>query len=121
MSWSYSGDPKTSDLDAVRVTIGDTDSDSPILSDEEINFALFNETKVLPAAIKCCEFIIAKTAPEVDYKIGPETISGSQRITNYNNLLRALRKSKELNYAVPSADVSEDRLFEIGMFDCKRI
>lgn len=40
MSFSYSGDPSASELDAARFLIGDTDSESPIMQDEEIQYII---------------------------------------------------------------------------------
>jgi hypothetical protein len=121
MSWTYGADPANSPLDAVRLTLGDTNADIPLLMDEEINFALTTKKEVIPAAIQCCEYLISKYASDVDYKLGPESVKGSQRIDNFIKLLKELKKSLMLNSAVPLADVSEDRLFEVGMMDCRRL
>lgn len=40
MAWSYSGDPRSSDRDAVRFAIQDTDTSLQMLTDEEIDFLL---------------------------------------------------------------------------------
>lgn len=40
MSFSYSGDPSSSSLDAARFLLGDTDSSNPIMQDEEIQYIL---------------------------------------------------------------------------------
>lgn len=40
MSFTYSGDPNKSDLDAARFLIGDTDKNSPIMQDEEIKYII---------------------------------------------------------------------------------
>ena len=40
MSFSYSGDPSASDLDAARFLIGDTDVTTPIMQDEEIQYII---------------------------------------------------------------------------------
>lgn len=40
MSFSYSGDPSASDLDAARFLIGDTDVTAPIMQDEEIQYII---------------------------------------------------------------------------------
>lgn len=40
MSFSYSGDPSKSALDAARFLIGDTNKDAPIMQDEEIQYIL---------------------------------------------------------------------------------
>ena len=40
MSWTYSGDPSSSELDECRFLISDTDEASPILQDEEIKYII---------------------------------------------------------------------------------
>ena len=40
MSFSYSGDPSKSPVDAARFLLGDTNSDEPILYDEEIKYLI---------------------------------------------------------------------------------
>jgi hypothetical protein len=40
MAWTYSGNPGSSDRDSVRFRIGDTDINSQLLSDEEIDYLL---------------------------------------------------------------------------------
>ena len=40
MSWSYSGDPATSDKDEVRFYLQDTDAGFPLLTDEEIQWLI---------------------------------------------------------------------------------
>lgn len=40
MSFSYSGDPKSSEVDAMRFLIGDTDANQPIMQDEEIQYII---------------------------------------------------------------------------------
>lgn len=40
MTFTYSGDPSNSDLDAARFLIGDTDKEAPIMQDEEIMYII---------------------------------------------------------------------------------
>lgn len=40
MSFSYSGDPSNSEVDEARFLIGDTNKDSPIMQDEEIQYII---------------------------------------------------------------------------------
>lgn len=40
MSFSYSGDPSASSLDAMRFLIGDTDKNAPVMQDEEIQYII---------------------------------------------------------------------------------
>lgn len=47
MTWTYSGNPSSSDLDAVRFRLGDTDSARPLLSNEEITYLLSSTSNVV--------------------------------------------------------------------------
>lgn len=40
MTWTYSGNPASSEKDAVRFLIGDTDTSDQLLSDAEINYVI---------------------------------------------------------------------------------
>jgi hypothetical protein len=40
VTWTYSGDPSTSDKDAVRFDLQDTDASTPLMTDEEIAYLL---------------------------------------------------------------------------------
>lgn len=62
-TWSYSGDPNSSDLDKIRFLIGDTDPQSQRLNNAEITEALQDEPRVEFAAANCCESIAAKIRP----------------------------------------------------------
>lgn len=125
MAWSYSGDPKASDLDKVRFTIGDTDEQAPLLSDEEIQYLLeIVGDDTLKASIKAVNRIIAKLAREVDYSIGPESVKVSQRLKNYRALLRELKNDLSSLFSGPvwTGSTEEDPLrpiFDVGMHDNK--
>lgn len=70
MTWTYSGDPASSDRDAVRFEIPDTDTDNQLVLDEEINYALTVESGPLGAAAHCCEVLARKFAAKADTVIG---------------------------------------------------
>jgi uncharacterized protein (DUF39 family) len=40
VSWTYSGDPTSSDRDELRFLVQDTDSDLPLLQDEELDYLI---------------------------------------------------------------------------------
>lgn len=92
MTWTYSGNPAHSDKDAVRFEIGDTNKDDQLLSDEEIEFALSAETDTYRAAARCCEFLARKFAREADYRLGPMSVSASQRSEAFRKLSILLRQ-----------------------------
>lgn len=69
MAWSYSGDPASSDKDAVRFWVQDTDSAVPLLSDEEIQYLLDlwipQYGSVIFTAAVAAEVVAAKYTGEV--------------------------------------------------------
>lgn len=86
MTWSYSHDPATSDKDAVRFLVGDTDSSEQLISDEEIQFALKEEPNVRRAAAFVARAIAAKFAREADRSVGDLRIAYSQRSRGFYDL-----------------------------------
>lgn len=64
--WTYSGDPRVSDKDAVRFLIGDTVWKDQLINDPEILFALTQRTSTKGAAADCCRAIAARLSREVD-------------------------------------------------------
>jgi hypothetical protein len=92
MAWTYS-DALTTPKDKVRIRIGDTDSADPVLSDGEITYALELASNDLnQAAIYACEFAVAKYSKQPDTRFGPSSVSGSQRSSQYADLLKQLRR-----------------------------
>ena len=81
----------TSALQQVRLTIGDRDSDKPLLTDEEIEFRLDQHSDyVLTSAIDCVTDILAKLARDVDVSHVGMNASRSQKTTHYQDLLKKL-------------------------------
>jgi hypothetical protein len=84
MSWSYSGNPSDSNLDAVRFLCGDVDTNNQQISNEEITFLLtaWNSNTYLAAAF-ASDGIAAKLSAKADLSrsVGDLSIStqyGSQ-------------------------------------------
>lgn len=90
MSWSYSGDPSTSDLDAVRFWIGDTDQADQLVQDEEIDFLLGRYSDPLAAAAHAAEALAAKFARLVDKTLGDYSVKLSQKVEHYRQLAKSL-------------------------------
>jgi hypothetical protein len=80
-------------LNVVRLLIGDTIAEDPILQDEEVLFALSQSSNLYSVASWCCGVIAAKYAREVT-----TTISGTlreqleQKINHYSQLESKLSK-----------------------------
>lgn len=79
MSWTYSGDPSSSDIDEVRYLVGDTDTNEQLVSDEEINYALatwlpiYGTKQWVAAAV--AEQLAGQFAREVSYSADGVSIS----------------------------------------------
>lgn len=101
MSWSYSGNPNNSSLDAVRFLIGDTISTDPQLQDEEINYELSEENNVYLAAIACAQALAAKFARLVDKAVDSFRISYSQRQAHYLALANSLTTRAAMKDGTP--------------------
>lgn len=122
MTFSYSGNPASSDLDAVRFFIGDTDSTEWLLSNEEINF-LIDTYGVKSATVHSCIAIASKYARLADENLGSDiAVKYSQISDNYRSLAKELSSLNKSNMTPPTSGgaVSEDvkdAIFDKGMME----
>ena len=95
MTWSYSGNPGSSELDEIRFTIGDTDVKDPELQDEEIQFVIDNQIPFnnLRIAISCLKKIQAKFKSLIDEKVGDVDIKWSQKYKKVGDMVDSLTRS----------------------------
>lgn len=95
MSWSYSGNPATSDLDAVRFYTGDTDEELPLLQNEDIEFLLSRwmpiYKSVLLTSAVAAEIIAGKFARQVSVNADGVSVGISELQTKYEQLATSLR------------------------------
>jgi len=71
MNWTYTDDPKNVPLDALRISIGDAQSNRPLLGDGALEYALDRASDDVPAAsLICIDMIIAKFANMGKFVIG---------------------------------------------------
>lgn len=99
MSWSYSGDPADSDTDAVRFEIPDTDESAGLVSDEEIAYALSQESGVIGAAARCCEIVARRYAQQADVATGDVKLTYSKQAENLAVRARELRDAAQGTHA----------------------
>ncbi len=131
MTWTY--DPNiTTDRDKVRLNIGDTNTSSQLLSDEEIAYFL-TQAGVLGASVLAAEAIAAKFSALCDQQVGDLSVTFSQKAKQYRELAKQLRRQIGLSSAGPiapaisisdkdTAELDTDRVepaFTIGMDDNK--
>jgi hypothetical protein len=106
MTFTYS-DPNDSDLEAVRYRIQDTDSDRPLLTDEEIEYELAEASDdVLLASLGCAEALVARGSHKVTKKIGAMTINYSDLVAQYTSLVSSLQSKigrEDLDFSPPVA------------------
>ncbi len=95
MTWTYSGDPSSSDKDEVRFLVGDTDTSDQLVSDEEINYALavwldLYGTKYWVAAV-VAENIAGKFTRETSYSADGVSVNLSELQNKFVERARQLR------------------------------
>jgi hypothetical protein len=87
--------------DQVRLTIGDTDEDDPLLSDEEVDSYLDARSVVynggttynVPAAsADACGAIAAKYSREFNFAEDGQRFDRAQRVSHYLSLEQSLRR-----------------------------
>jgi len=105
MTFTYD-DPNSSDLESVRYKIGDTDSDNPQLTDEEIEYELAEaNSSILLAAARCASALAARYARKVTKKIGDRSINYSDLAAQYRSLAADLESQHQQGaysgYSVP--------------------
>jgi hypothetical protein len=130
LTWTYTS-PLTSTRDAVRFNIGDTQSADPQLSDEEIDYVLTLRSSVVQAAIMCCDELIARYTRQVTQSVGSVSVSFSDRIGHYKELIARLNlRGAAIEPFIGGQSISDsdsvntdtDRngaIFSVGMFDRK--
>jgi hypothetical protein len=95
VSWNY--DPyqlDESQLMQVRLEVGDTDKNAPLLQDEEIERAIAVESSIWGAAARCCEIISRSFLRKADVRIGRggTSLTYSTAAKQYSDMATALRK-----------------------------
>jgi hypothetical protein len=111
MSFQYSGDPSTSNKDAVRFEIGDTNEKTQLVQDEEINYALKREGTILKAAARVAEGLAARFAREDQVRTSTFTAMRSELANHFRDLSRTLRARgiRRGNFVNPSMTRSGKR------------
>jgi len=101
MTWRYSGNPASSDKDAVRFHLGDVNGDEQLVYDEEITYALSQERDVNGAVAACAEAVAALLSREASIKVGPLSVDLSDKAEHFWALAKMYR-ARSLVYALPS-------------------
>jgi hypothetical protein len=116
MSFSYTGNPFTSTIDAVRVELGDTKDKQHEMEDEEILYAFGVEGTVVKAAARCCEMLAARYANREGFRGGTiqsEKTSISGKFRAMASLLRQ-RGTRAGSFIVPSTSTASKSSNELN-------
>lgn len=94
MAWTYSGDPSSSNKDAVRFLIADTDVSDSFVTDEEILWALsVSSDDINQAAAIVARALSAKFSTLSDETIGPLQFKYAERAKNYEKIAIRMEKT----------------------------
>lgn len=94
-AWSYSGDPANSNRDALRATIGDTDSLNQLFSDPQLDWLLGQYPSVLFAAAQACRLLAQRYAAKVSKRVGDLSINYSDLANQYLKMATTLQSEAE--------------------------
>lgn len=99
MSWTYDVETLADSLkDQIRLKIGDTNPDDPLLEDEEINFFIDNKYgSILLSTIACLNVCIMRISSLPDYKLGPYSESHEARLKYLTSLRDDMQQEACLN------------------------
>ena len=115
---TYGGDPENSQLDHVRLLVGDTECTDAFLRDSEVNFFLTSEGTAMRAAVASAEAIAAKLARKITIRTGSVAKNLSDLMQHFLDLAKALRARADevggapIFTALTKTDKREDRLDE---------
>lgn len=117
---TYSGDPATSELDAARFLVGDTDIDNLVLSDSEVDFLLANNNDLYSAASEYATTLGAHFGRKADKSVGDLSIRYSDRRDHYLELADKLAdeagtKGGALVGITGGRGAERDPIFWLGM------
>lgn len=115
MSWTYSGDPSNSDLDETRFTIGDTDTDSQILTDEEVLY-LFNKYEGTALLYQLFTSAASHVAKNYKRALGTQSEEPLSRLEYYSSqAIKYENILKSSGLSIPQ--YAHEKVFKVGMND----
>lgn len=117
MTWSYSGDPSESEIDAMRFKLQDTNANYPIFTDEELQY-LYDEYGENTDALEYQLFSTAATkfAFAIKRSLGPQSEDPTTRLAFFKDkAAEAKRKLAIKGLSLPKYQYP--KCFYKGMMD----
>lgn len=96
MAFTYDGTLDT-DLEKVRLVVGDTDSTDPLLTDAEVNHFLGEHSDINVAAAAAAEAIAGKFARGYNFATDGQSFNRSERVDHYLALAARLDPANARN------------------------
>jgi hypothetical protein len=121
MSWSYSGDPSKSELDAFRFMLKDTVETDPLLQDEEIQYILANykgKNARLAIGYRQCAATLARKP--IKRSLGPQSEDNSKRLQFYENMADQYEDMLVFSGRPRDPQYQHDVVFEKGMMEAEK-
>ena len=109
MSFSYDETNLSVELNKIRLYIGDTDSDSILLQDEEIISVQADNTGFNTTVAACCRLICAQLARKVDYKLSLLTEKASVLYDRYKEMAERYEAMGSSSYPWSGAIYKSDK------------
>lgn len=116
MSWTYSGNPSTSPLDALRFMLKDTIEEDPLLQDEEIQFILDNykgQNAQLAVGYRQCAATLSRKP--IKRSLGPQSEDNSKRLQFYQDMADKYEDMLVFSGRPRDPEYQHDVVFEKGM------
>ena len=88
---TYGADPANSEIDEMRLLIGDTDCANPCLLDSELQFFVAEAGSTAYGSVLAAEACASKCANQVDVSTGSVRKSLSQKFDQYKRVVENLR------------------------------
>ena len=113
MSFSYDLTDFDTELNRLRLEIGDINSDEYFLDDEEIEVIQSEKTSFYRRAAACCDLVCAKVARRVKTKIGHFSEDANEIYDRYKALSKKFLSFASVDYPwAASISVSEKETYE---------
>ena len=107
MAFSYNETDLATELNKIRLYIGDVDSDEQLLQDEEIAYVQSDSSTFVRRCAACCRLICTKVARDVDFKLSLLSEKASDVYERYKTLAERFEMSGSMSYPwAGSVDVS---------------
>ena len=113
MTFTYNetASPSFTDLARLRKSVGDTESEDPLLTDEEMNDIILQFPSIAQASVKACEDIIAELSRRVARSVAGVNASGNTKFDHYKELLPELKSRARIgNVAAHAGHTSKSRV-----------